>query len=66
VVEIKIPDNIKFHKNISITITAAILPSQRCEEWLLLAQHGCSSFRAAADPYGWLSRCYFLFPTFSF
>ena len=33
--EIKIPENIKFHKNISITSTPAILPSQRCAEWLL-------------------------------
>jgi hypothetical protein len=32
----------------------------------LLPEHGCCSFRAAANPYGWLSRFYFLFPTFSF
>jgi len=41
VAEIKIPDNTKFHKNISIMITPATLPSQRCAEWLLLAEHGC-------------------------
>jgi len=54
VAEIKIPDNTKFHKNISIMITPATLPSQRCVEWLLLAERGCCWRIMAAVSGSWL------------
>jgi len=71
VAEIKIPDNIKFHTEISIVITPEILPSQRCAEWLLLPEHGCCCQNMAAALFAPLpihtAGCrVFLFPTFSF